>query len=175
MTWAALCRRKDGVPKGLVVFGVGVTTWLPNTARSGAERWFGCWTSAPRLLLLLIVELGWVSPVFGRWRSILASSRSSLSEGASNPKIRTLPIPPLARGCKFFDCQFSKWRRNCGKSRTRRMAPCGPCDLYKEGRSLDRTSRPGEFRLALGVDRIFHRVVRAAESCIDRQREEEGR
>ena len=46
--------------------GVGVTTWLRIAARSGAERWSGCLGLSLDFFFLLIVELGWVDPVFGQ-------------------------------------------------------------------------------------------------------------
>jgi hypothetical protein len=57
---------------------------------------------SPRLLLLLIVELGWVDPVFGQQAVDIGFKSVVALRGESNPKIRTLPIPPLARGVANF-------------------------------------------------------------------------
>jgi len=73
----ALCRRKQVIPKRLVVFGLGVTTW-PRMLRGQAlsvGRLFRPqpWTSSSR-------SSNWAGSIASNSRrSILASNRSSLS------------------------------------------------------------------------------------------------
>jgi hypothetical protein len=90
------------VSEELVVVGVDVTTSRRTLRGSGAERWSGCLGLSLDCVFLLIVELRWVDPVFGQQRSILASSRLSLSLCRGPPKQNIANHPPACQRIANF-------------------------------------------------------------------------